>query len=128
MILVDEKGEIQYFQNLDSVKCLDPEYLENQLTKMKAENEPIKVSYIGNNKQFIYYRNSDLLYKLTYYPIALILVLFLFLGVIYMFYNLLKLQKPTSFGREWLRKLPSNWYTFVFSFRLDRYFKNGKNR
>lgn len=96
MILVNEKGEIQYFQNLDSVKSLNPEYLENQLTKMKVENEPIKFSYRGKNKQFIYYRNSDILNKLTYYPIALILVLFLFLGVIYMFYDSAKIAETNK--------------------------------
>ena len=87
MILVNDKGEIEYFQNLDSVKASKPAYLEKQLIEMKAENEPIEVSYKGKNKQFIYYRNSDLLNRLTYYPIALILILFLFLSVIYMFYN-----------------------------------------
>ena len=87
MILVNDKGEIEYFQNLDSVKALNPKYLEKQLLEMKAENLPIEVSYKGKNKQFIYYRNSDLLNRLTYYPIALILILFLFLSVIYMFYS-----------------------------------------
>ena len=96
MILVGEHGEISQFQNLDSVKSLDPEYLENQLTKMKAENKPIKVSYKGKNKQFIYYRNSDLLNKLTYYPIALILVLLLFLSVIYLFYNSTKIAETNK--------------------------------
>ena len=87
MILVNENGEIDYFQNLDSVKSLNKKYLEKQLAKMKAENKPIELSYKGKNRQFIYYRNSDLLNKLTYYPIALILILLLFLSVIYMFYN-----------------------------------------
>ncbi|ARV06584.1 two-component sensor histidine kinase [Polaribacter sp. SA4-10] len=87
MILVDENGKIEYFQNLDSIKALKSEYLEEQLAKMKSENEPIEVSYNRKNKQFIYYRNSDLLNKLTYYPIALILILLLFLSVIYMFYS-----------------------------------------
>lgn len=96
LILVDENGMISDTQNLDPVKSLNPEYLENQLTKMKAENKPIKVVYKGKNKQFIYYRNSDLLNKLTYYPIALILVLFLFLGVIYMFYNSTKIAETNK--------------------------------
>ena len=87
MILVNDKGEIEYFQNLDSVKALNPKYLAKQLIEMKAENQPIEVSYKGKNKQFIYYRNSDLLNRLTYYPIALILILFLFVSVIYMFYS-----------------------------------------
>ncbi len=87
MILVDEEGNIENYQNLDSVKALSPKYIENVLTKMKSENAPIEVSFSGQNKQYIYYRNSDLLNKLTYYPLALILILFLFLSLVYMFYN-----------------------------------------
>ena len=87
MILVDEEGDIENYQNLDSVKALSPKYIENILTKMKSENAPIEVSFSGQNKQYIYYRNSDLLNKLTYYPLALILILFLFLSLVYMFYN-----------------------------------------
>jgi two-component system, sporulation sensor kinase D len=87
MILVDEEGTIENYQNLDSVKALSPKYIENILTKMKSENTPIEVSFSGQNKQYIYYRNSDLLNKLTYYPLALILILFLFLSLVYMFYN-----------------------------------------
>lgn len=87
MILVDEEGNIENYQNLDSVKALSPKYIENILTKMKSENAPIEVSFSGHNKQYIYYRNSDLLNKLTYYPLALILILFLFLSLVYMFYN-----------------------------------------
>jgi signal transduction histidine kinase len=87
MILVNEKGEIEQTQNLGAGKKLNPKYLEKQLATMKVENEPIEVSYQGNNKQYIYYRNSDLLNRLTYYPIALILILVLFLSVIYMFYS-----------------------------------------
>jgi two-component system, sporulation sensor kinase D len=87
LILVDGQGNIESSQNLDSVKSLDPKYIEAQLAKMKSENAPIEISYKGKNKQFIYYRNSDLLNRLTYYPIALILILFLFLSVIYLFYS-----------------------------------------
>jgi two-component system, sporulation sensor kinase D len=87
MILVDKEGNIENYQNLDSVKALSPKYIENILTKMKSENTPIEVSFSGQNKQYIYYRNSDLLNKLTYYPLALILILFLFLSLVYMFYN-----------------------------------------
>jgi nitrogen-specific signal transduction histidine kinase len=87
MILVAENGAIETYQNLDSVKALNKKYVQDQLQKMKSENEPIEVSYKGKNKKFIYYRNSDLLNKLTYYPIALVLILLLFLSVIYLFYS-----------------------------------------
>tara|TARA_B100000809_G_scaffold19731_1_gene17349 strand:- start:16459 stop:17634 length:1176 start_codon:yes stop_codon:yes gene_type:complete len=87
LILVDDKGAIIYANNLDSIKSLDPNYLKKQLAIMKIQNKPIEISYDGENKQFIYYKNSDLLNKLTYYPLALILILVLFLAVIYFFYS-----------------------------------------
>jgi len=95
MISVDENGEMEY-QNLDSIKSLDPKYLEKQLAKMKSENKPIVISYKGENKKIIYYRDSDLLNKLTYYPIALILILFLFLTVIYLFFNSNKIAETNK--------------------------------
>jgi two-component sensor histidine kinase len=86
MILVNEFGKIEY-KNLDSIKSLDPMYVQDQLQKMKSENAPIEISYNGKNKKLIYYRDSDLLNKLTYYPLALILILILFLSVIYLFFS-----------------------------------------
>ncbi|WP_298767100.1 HAMP domain-containing sensor histidine kinase [uncultured Polaribacter sp.] len=87
MILVDENNTIIEVQNLDSIKSLDAAYVKEQLAIMKSENKPIEMSYQGKNKQFIYYKDSNLLNKLTYYPLALILILILFLSVIYLFYN-----------------------------------------
>ena len=87
MILVDDQGNVINTQNLDSVKALNTRYLEKQLAIMKEQNKPIVISYDGKNKQYIYYRDSDLLTKLTYYPLALVLILVLFLAVIYLFYS-----------------------------------------
>jgi len=87
MILVDDAGKVINTQNLDSLKASKPKYIQKILTKMKSENTPIEVSFSGQNKQYIYYSNSDLLNRLTYYPLALILILILFLSVVYMFYN-----------------------------------------
>ena len=87
MILVDDQGNVINTQNLDSIKALNVNYLEKQLAIMKEQNKPIVISYDGKNKQYIYYRDSDLLNKLTYYPLALVLILVLFLAVIYLFYN-----------------------------------------
>ena len=43
MILTDEKGEILYYQNLDSIKSKKSAYLLEQLQIMKSENEPVEV-------------------------------------------------------------------------------------
>ena len=88
MIITNEKDSITEWANLDSVKVKKKNYLEKQLFIMKSQNNPINISYRGENlKQYIYYRNSDLLTKLKYYPIALILILFLFASVIYLFFK-----------------------------------------
>ncbi|PQJ79667.1 sensor histidine kinase [Polaribacter porphyrae] len=85
-ILVDSNGQIKGSNNLNPKKENDPEYLKEQLAIMKSQNRPIRVDYLGKT-DYIYYKDSDLLDKLTYYPLALLLILVLFLTVIYLFYN-----------------------------------------
>ncbi|MDP2089100.1 MAG: HAMP domain-containing sensor histidine kinase [Flavobacteriaceae bacterium] len=87
MILVNQFGEIESFQNLDSLKVKEPSYLKKQLALMKKENDPIIINFYQNKQSYIYYRNSDLLNKLSYYPITLILILVLFSTVIYLFFR-----------------------------------------
>ena len=96
MILTDEKGEILYYQNLDSIKSKKSAYLLEQLQIMKSENEPVEVILPNNKKQYVYYRNSDLLNKLTYYPLALILILSLFLALIYMMFHSNKIAEQNK--------------------------------
>tara|TARA_R110001592_G_scaffold39084_5_gene128766 strand:- start:21154 stop:22302 length:1149 start_codon:yes stop_codon:yes gene_type:complete len=85
-IQVNNEGLISSWRNLDSTKTSNPKYLQSQLNIMKAQNEPIEINYLGVT-EYVYYRNSDLLDKLTYYPIALILILLLFLTIIYMLFS-----------------------------------------
>lgn len=96
LILTDENGSILDYQNLDSIKALDTKYLERQLKTMKEQNDPIEIVFLGNQKQYVYYRNSDLLGKLTYYPLALILILTLFLAVIYMMFTSNKIAEQNK--------------------------------
>lgn len=86
LIRVNKDGSINEWHNLDSTKTNDTDYLKKQLAIMKKQNEPIEISYLGIT-EYIYYKDSDLLDKLTYYPIALILILLLFLTVIYMLFS-----------------------------------------
>lgn len=87
MILSNDNDEIISWQNLDSVKAKDHNYLLKQLAIMKRENDPVIIQFDRDQKNYIYYRDSDLLTKLKYYPIALILILFLFASVIYLFFK-----------------------------------------
>ncbi len=96
MILIDENGAISSWENLDSIKAQDPLYLQKQLNIMKAENAPVEIVISESKKNYVYYRNSDLLKKLTYYPIALILILALFLAVIYMMFTSSKIAEQNK--------------------------------
>ena len=91
LILTDVNGQILEHQNLDSIKALDKKYLQNQLQKMKSQNVPIEINYKDLGKQYIFYRNSDILNKLQYYPLALLLILALFLSVAYLFFRSTKI-------------------------------------
>ena len=95
LILVSSTGKIKGFKNLDTIKSLDLNYLKKQLEIMKKQNKPITINYLGQT-DYIYYKDSDLLNKLTYYPLALILILFLFLAVIYLFYSSNKIAETNK--------------------------------
>jgi two-component system, sporulation sensor kinase D len=96
-ILVGDDGKIKGSNNLNPKKENDPKYLQAQLEIMKSQNQPIKVDYLGKT-DYIYYRDSDLLRKLTYYPLALLLILILFLTIIYLFY---KTNKASETNKLW---------------------------
>lgn len=99
MIITKEKGKITISKNLDSLKENDPIYLAKQLDIMKKNNKPIDASYkIGNENiiQTLYYKDSDLLTKLKYYPLALVLILFLFGTVIYLVFKSSKIAEQNK--------------------------------
>ncbi len=101
MIITSEKDSITEWSNLDDDKVQNSQFLLRQLSIMKKQNKPITVSYIANNENIIlniYYRDSDLLTKLKYYPVALILILVLFSSVIYLFF---KSNKVAEQNRLW---------------------------
>ncbi len=90
MIWVSDNDEILGAHNLDSIKSLNSYYLKKQLAIMKSQNKPIELNIKtkkGALRQYIYYRNSDLLMRLKYYPLALLLILVLFVTVIYLFFK-----------------------------------------
>lgn len=96
-IWVGSDGAIKDYNNLDTIKAKDTLYLQKQLAIMKNQNEPIKVDILGKT-DYIYYKDSALLDKLTYYPLALILILVLFLGIVYMVF---KSNKVAEQNRLW---------------------------
>lgn len=86
MIIVNEEGNIGH-RNIDETKTKDSLYMLGLISKFKQENDPIESSYNGKVINTMYYGNSTLLNKLKYYPLALLLIIFLFGAVVYFFYK-----------------------------------------
>lgn len=85
MIRTNATGEIIESLNLDKLKENDPEYLQEQLLIMKSQNKPLIIQFPKSEKIYIYYKDSEILTSLKYYPLGLILILVFFSIVIYLF-------------------------------------------
>lgn len=107
MIITHENDDVKFWANLDvgnakkftSLDADDRVYLSRQLNKMKKENKPLIINYQSgkfNITERIYYRDSDLLNKLKYYPIGLLLILFLFGTIIYMAFKSNKIAEQNK--------------------------------
>ena len=103
-VILVENNEIINFVNIDEQITSDESKLNSYLKKLKKENEPIKIERDKNKFQYLYYGNSSLLNKLKYYPVALLLIIFLFGAVVYNFYRSTKMATKTNFGPEWRKK------------------------
>ncbi|SEP99951.1 sensor histidine kinase [Flavobacterium urocaniciphilum] len=90
LILTDKKGVILSNLNLGTIEN-DSLKVKAFLNTIKNQNNPIKVQFAPNDYNLVYYGDSPMLNKLKYYPIALLLVAFLFGGVVYNFYRATKM-------------------------------------
>ncbi len=97
MILVNKDGSIK-INNMPGAQISDTTYINKKIKKFKAENQPILIEYKGENLATLYYGNSDVLNKLKFYPILLLLIIFLFGTVIYF---LFKTNKASEQNKLW---------------------------
>jgi len=88
MILLGTDNTIYSLRNIDTLNVISPQnYLQELKESFENENTPIPISFEGQRFNTIYYGNSPLLNKLKYYPLALLLIIFLFAAVAYFFYK-----------------------------------------
>ena len=104
IIQVDEKNKIIEVRNIKWDRSLnDSTYLYKKLKQIRKENDPILIQYrnkegvlIVNHK--LYYGDSLILKKLQYYPLALLLIILLFMLVLYFVF---KTSKISEQNRLW---------------------------
>ncbi|AJR02660.1 sensor histidine kinase [Siansivirga zeaxanthinifaciens] len=87
MLVINEDGSLASYNNLDEKKISDSLYVQKLIREFESENKPIPVKFGNSIVSTIYYGNSPLLNKLKYYPLALLLIVFLFGAVIFFFYR-----------------------------------------
>jgi signal transduction histidine kinase len=90
-VILTEKNTIINTTNIDENIVKDKTKLADFLDKLKKQNDPIIIRIGPGQVQYLYYGNSSLLNKLKYYPIALLLIIFLFGALVYNFYRSTKM-------------------------------------
>lgn len=86
IIQTTESDSIISMSNIDEKITSDPHKATEFLNKLKSQNTPIEIVF-GQSTQYLYYGNSSLLIKLTYYPSVLVLLFLIFSLMIFSFYR-----------------------------------------
>ncbi|MGB5553985.1 MAG: HAMP domain-containing sensor histidine kinase [Flavobacteriaceae bacterium] len=97
MILVNKDGSIKT-NNIPKPQADDSLYIQKKIRQFRSENSPISIDDQGDHLQTLYYGNSEVLNKLKYYPLALLLIIFLFGAVIFFFF---KTNKASEQNKLW---------------------------
>lgn len=97
MILINKDSSIRV-NNIPSELAVDSLYISKKLKQFQDENTPISIDQQGEHLATLYYGNSEVLNKLKYYPIALLLIILLFGAVIYF---LFKTNKASEQNKLW---------------------------
>ncbi|RPH32398.1 MAG: sensor histidine kinase [Bacteroidales bacterium] len=83
VVLTDEKDSILSYRNISFSKIDSPEKAAKVLNYMKSSHKPIVVTLLDGKKNYIYYKDSITLVRLTYYPYVLVAIIIIFLVITY---------------------------------------------
>jgi len=73
--------------NLNPEDVVTPNYLEKMIEQMRGQNEPIPITLSNNNMQYIFYKDSDLLQQLKYYPFFQFGIIGIFILIAYYLFS-----------------------------------------
>ena len=90
-IMMVENDSVSNSVNIDEAILSDKLKSKSFLQGLKNQNDPIVMEYLPNKFLYLYYGDSELLKKLKFYPIALVLIIVLFGGLVYNFYKSTKM-------------------------------------
>lgn len=88
VIITDANYKILEYINLDTARIRkDTTYLPTELAEMKLQHEPLISAYTKEDKNYIFYKDSDILKQLRYYPFYQLGIIALFLLVSYLAFS-----------------------------------------
>ena len=88
VIITDSSQSIVLqYGRLNEQKMSDSAYAMDQVEEMRSQNEPIKVDFREQGINYIFYRDSELLTMMKYFPIAQILIISVFAFIAYLLFS-----------------------------------------
>jgi signal transduction histidine kinase len=102
VILTDDQSNYISHRNFDVPKGLNPKqeeaFFEKEIAEMRTQYPPISIEIAGL-RQYIYYRNSNLINQLRYYPFIQLAVISLFVLMGYLAFSL---SRNAEQNRVWV--------------------------
>ena len=83
----ETQDKILSYGNLDSIMMQDTNYVRQQIAIMRNENEPLQIEFMNKGKATIFYRTTDLVQQMRYYPVIQFVVFALFLLIAYLLFS-----------------------------------------
>ena len=87
IITNEDQTKILSFGNLDSLLMQDTNYVKQQLDIMRSENDPLQIDFMNTGKATVFFRTSDLVEQMRYYPMIQLFVFALFLLIAYLLFS-----------------------------------------
>ena len=87
IITNENQSKILSYGNLDSLMMQDTAYVHQQLDIMSNENDPLQIEFMNTGKATVFYRTSDLVQQMRYYPMIQLVVFALFLIMAYLLFS-----------------------------------------
>jgi len=88
VIITDSsKSKLIAYGNIDSARINDKEFMNDMISAMNLQNNPIEIDLPGHGKSYVFYKDSFLLTQLKYYPYVQFFIIGLFLLVAYFLFS-----------------------------------------
>ena len=88
VIITNElEDKVLSYGNLDSIMMQDTNYVRRQLEVMRSENDPLEIDFMNTGQAKIFYRTSDLIEQMKYFPILQFIVIALYLLIAYLLFS-----------------------------------------